>query len=125
MKAINLGVSLLEVLISLFILSFILLGLDAMEITALRDCRVAYYFTIATQQIQNIHERLYALKDKQSFSEQIDVWNKQNQELLPNGRGEVTGKYPAFTATIFWGQINSCHQISIGQSGCLQEKIII
>lgn len=116
------GSSLIEILISLLILSILLLGVDAMQITSLRETRASYYFSVATQQLQIMSERLHSLKAR-DINEQLTQWNKQNNEVLPQGHGVISGDYPHFTLTIFWGNAdtNECNKNKIGQSGCLSE----
>src|SRR5579862_5833322 len=97
------GFSLIEVLISLFLLALILLGFDAMEIFALRNTRSAFYFNVATNQLQNMAERLRALTIHDDISQQERSWNLENQQVLPEGWGKVSGHYPTYTLTIFWG----------------------
>jgi prepilin-type N-terminal cleavage/methylation domain-containing protein len=77
------GFSLLEVLISLSLLSFMLLSLDAMELTILHKSRENYFANVALNQLQNMTERL------QTSNPDIDAWNTENQLLLPNARSEV------------------------------------
>jgi Tfp pilus assembly protein PilV len=114
------GFSLIEVLVSFFLLSLMLLGLDAMQITALRQAKTACYFSVATQQLNVMAERLDVLKDSDP-TEQLTRWNQQNQTVLPQGRGTLSGNYPQFLLSIFWGDknIQKCNQNKIGQSGCL------
>ena len=96
------GFTLLEILISLFLLSLILLGLDAMQIYALRENRAAFYFLTAENQIDAMIERLYALNTQENLAEQINIWNQQNQEVLPLGKGSVSGYFPSYTLKIEW-----------------------
>ena len=115
------GFTLLEVLISLFILSILLLGLDAMQLAALREAESAYYLSVATQQLNNMLERLQITKND-SLSDQQQQWNQQNQMVLPNGRGVISGEYPHIKLAIYWGDesAGACEKDKIGQSGCLQ-----
>ncbi len=116
------GFSLIEVLISLFLLSCLLLGLEATEIFSLRVNRSAYFFSVAENQLNSMAERLRVLDSNQDLAKQITIWNQQNQEVLPQGRGVMTGN----TLTIYWGGESSCPQNKFGQAGCLKimyEKI--
>ncbi len=118
------GFSLIEVLISLLLLSLILLGFDAMEIFALRENRAAYYFSVATNQLNTMLECLRALNSRDGLAQQIAIWNQQNQDVLPNGIGVVVGSYPMYTVTIYWGEIqHSCEKMRLGESGCLNEEV--
>lgn len=118
--------SLIEVLISLLLLSLILLGFDAMEIFALRENRAAYYFSVATNQLNSMIERLSALNSRDGLDQQVVIWNQQNQDVLPSGIGVVAGSYPRYTITIYWGEAQrACEKMRLGESGCLREEISI
>jgi len=118
------GFTLIEVLISLILLSLLLLGFDAMEIDSLRSTRAAYYFYLATQQLIAMTDRLRALGANQSLNEQVAIWNLQNQDLLPAGRGTVSGSYPSYILAVYWGKfLQECKQIKLGQSGCVQQRL--
>ncbi len=120
------GFTLLEVLISLVLLSFILLGFDEMEIYSLRSTCAAYYFHLATEQLNSMIERLHTVGMRPSINEQIEIWNSQNKQLLPAGEGEVIGNYPNYTITVYWGDApHICQEIHIGQSGCIKRSIIL
>ncbi len=118
------GFSLIEVLVSLMLLSLALLGMDAMEIFALRENRSAYYFSLANAQMESITEHLRAigLVDNASI---IRAWNKENSILLPQGVGVVQGQFPTYAATLFWGdpKTNECKITKKGNSGCLKKII--
>ena len=120
------GFTLLEVLISLFLLSLLLLGLDAMQLTALHQAKSAYYFSVASEQLHSMRERLQVIK-----GENVEVWqqawNEQNRVLLPHGVGKIQGTAPEFVLSIFWGNKTSdvCDRNKIGQSGCLTSAIKI
>ena len=118
------GFTLIEVLISLIMLSLILLGFDAMEIYSLRSIRATYYFHLATFQWISIAERLRSIGSRSGIEEQVAAWNEQNKQLLPQGIGSVTGSYPNYTVTIYWGGMTAaCQKIQLGQTGCLQQSI--
>lgn len=115
------GSSFIEILVSLSLLSLMLLGLDAMEIISLQESQSDYYFSIAKQQVRVMTEGIHAIKNQTSLNPFILFWNKQNQSSLPKGRGMVTGTYPHYAITIFWGDKteSSCIKNHIGPSGCL------
>ncbi len=120
------GFTLIEVLISLVLLSFILLGFDAMEVYSLRSARAAYYFHVAAHQLMSISERLRAMGQHFYIGEQVDIWNAQNKQLLPKGEGTVTGSYPNYEITIYWGDMpHVCQEIQLGQSGCVQKSMTL
>lgn len=111
------GTSLIEVLISLLLLSTMLLGLDAMQVNIFKHVKAQFYYSIAMQQLDNLINRLQALPSAKQ-SEVISNWNADNAAVLPQGRGEMAGT----VITIYWGkpQDASCQHNQIGQSGCLR-----
>lgn len=117
------GFTLLEVLLSLLLISFILLGLDATQIYALKRAKAHYFFSLATQQVNNLREQLYAGRQVIDINAQVANWNKQNHLLLPQGFGVLTGNFPNYVVTLYWGTMDFCAQTYIGESGCVKEKI--
>lgn len=109
----------IEIIVSLFIFSFLLLGIDALQINSLHKTEGIYYFSTAVEQIDAMVERLESTRGIDQ-REQIEYWNKQNQKLLPQGRGEVTGSYPNYFLNLYWGSSSKqeCIQNVIGKSGC-------
>jgi hypothetical protein len=101
------GLTLLEVLVSLVLLMLMLLGFDAMQLSALRSAKSAYYLSVATQQVDVIVQRLSVLKELFN-GDAIAEWNIENQTVLPNGLGRVDGQFPNYRISINWGR-----------SGCL------
>ena len=120
----HVGFSLIEVLISLIILSILLLGFDAMQMVTLREAKAAYYFSVATEQLNSMLARLEAFHGRND-ADQLAEWNKQNQDVLPQGRGIMHGIYPDFVLDIFWGDlhVSECNENKIGQSGCLRQIV--
>lgn len=114
------GSSFIEILISMSILSIVLLGMDAMIIHAIRETKSAYYFAVATQQIDNFIERLHTF-DHSEWEAQLACWNKENMLVLPQGHGELSDN----SIMIFWGKNTQqeCKKNRIGQSGCVHITI--
>lgn len=110
------GFSLLEVLVSLFLLSVVLLGLEGMQFFALREMRNAWLLSVAVNQINNMSERLRAYGQDVVIEDQVIIWNQEISQLLPKGRGDVMGQYPAYT-------ISLCQQSQIKEEGCISQKI--
>lgn len=121
----NFGFSLVEILISLILLSLLLMGIDIMQVDSLREVSTAYYSSIANQQLQNMAEYLAMIKDN-NVNDYITLWNKQNLSILPQGKGVVTGAFPSYVISIFWGENNSfgCRN-KLGQAGCLNLEVSI
>jgi len=113
------GTSLIEILISIIILSILLLGVDAMQITTLQKAKTNYYFAVAIQQLDILKERLKL--QKKDVSLLLEEWNKQNQVVLPQGRGVIEGDFPQYELTIFWGSKNAseCKKNKIAKIGCI------
>lgn len=119
------GFSLIEVLTSLLLLSFILLGFDATEIYSIRESRAAYYFDVANNQINNMSERLRMLKQDSDISSQVGIWNTENKTILPQGRGQVLRHFRDDTIIVYWGNIKEfCAHNQLGQSGCISQHFI-
>lgn len=116
------GTSLIEVLVSLFLISIFLLGLDAVQIKSLDANLTAYYAAVAEQQLINMSERV---KIGKNTYEQLIIWNKENADLLPYGKGSVIDNCPVRIINIVWGKksIAQCVEDKIGKSGCLTVKV--
>jgi len=122
------GFSYIEILISLVIMSIMLLGMDSMGLYALQEEKNAWLFSVALNQIQNMSEILKKLSDENNLEELISDWNLENSDLLPKGKGTVTGYYPIYTVSIYWGNVKdrkACQQNRLGNNGCLREQVII
>jgi prepilin-type N-terminal cleavage/methylation domain-containing protein len=119
------GFTLIEVLISLLLLSFILSGFDAMELYSLNSLRNTYNFHLATQQLISMTERLRSMGPYPYQNEEA-IWNEQNKQLLPRGVGTVAGQYPDYTVTLYWGDMTPpCPNIMLGQSGCVELRVTL
>jgi prepilin-type N-terminal cleavage/methylation domain-containing protein len=120
------GFSLIEVLVSLFLLSLIVLGFAATEIHALHTQRAAYNFNIAINQLQEMIECLRVLHGKKEITSLVASWNQQNQQVLPQGWGAVEGNDSVYIITIYWGKrVENCLHNTLGVSGCIKEEINI
>lgn len=124
------GFTLLEILVSIVVLSIGLLGLAALQVVSLNNNQSAYYRSIATQQAYDMADRIRS--NPQGFidgeynalnnaipagaqacttaactSTQMAVsdharWNTNNQRLLPEGKGTVAGAGGTFVITVMW-----------------------
>ncbi len=118
------GFSLIEVLISLLLISLILLGLDGMQLYSWKLTKTAYFYNVATNQLNNVMERLTVVQTADGFMQQVSAWNIENKAVLPMGYGTVTGAFPNYITTIYWGtQKHNCIKNHVGEAGCLREKI--
>ncbi len=105
---------------SLFLVSVFLLMLDALYGLALRESNSNSYYDIATHQLENVVADAKARPTWDASALQA-AWNAANQQLLPHGRGTVSGHYPTLYAALYWGSASqlTCQQDHIGLSGCL------
>ncbi|MEQ1720476.1 MAG: type IV pilus modification protein PilV [Nitrosomonas sp.] len=124
------GFSLLEVLITILIVSFGLLGMAALIVSGARSNNVAHYRSIASKQTEDIADRMRAnlagviagsydsltatipdspdCKTAICTETQIAVydhaqWNRANSILLPDGKGTVIGSLAiGFEVNMMW-----------------------
>jgi len=79
------GLTLLEVLICLLLLSLGTLGIVDLQATNFRNLRASYYFTVASNQAGNAAELLAICNlDPACISASSQQWQSDNQLLLPN-----------------------------------------
>lgn len=77
------GMTLIEVLVSVFLLSLLLIEWNVVQVASLREVKAAYYYTAAAQQLDVLAERLAAQR-VMSVGE-WENWTAQNTLLLPQG----------------------------------------
>lgn len=120
------GISFIEVLVSLLLLSMVLLGADVMQVALLRESRESYFCEIAHNQLQLMSDQLHVSAKKTDLKEQITEWNRVNAMLLPQGAGDVSGVFPVVTVTIYWeGATHAdCQTKGIKIIKCLQRNIL-
>lgn len=110
------GFTLLEVLISLFLLSLLLLGVTAAQVAALREARATFYFQQARMLAENMSE--YFVVHGGDVSRYEQSWREQIYQALPEASGTVSGSYPDYRVVIQWGGMKSCNKNLIGDAGC-------
>jgi Tfp pilus assembly protein PilV len=110
------GFTFIEILISFMLLSLLFIGIDATQLTSLRQAETAYDFSAAVNQIENLTSQL-----ANASPQTIAAWNLQNAQVLPNGNGTFNNN----KISVYWGEHNTstCEQIQLGQSGCVFENI--
>ncbi len=115
----NQGISLIEVVVSLFLLSFMLLGLDAMNLYSMRENKNAWIFTKVVNQLNVMTQELKAMKSLNGLDELIKEWNRENHEIFLDGYGVVSGEYPNYEVELSWGGYQgACGNNIVGISGC-------
>jgi len=126
------GFTLIEVLVSLVILSLGLLGLAALQANSTRFNHDAHVRSIAVSQVNTMIDRMRANKRgitdgnydalsgipgtppacsncSPAQSAQLDLfrWNTDNAALLPAGQGSVNANGNIFTITVMWDNARS------------------
>lgn len=118
MKRDDAGFAMLEVLLTIVIVSFGLLGLAGLQLTSIRNNHSAYLRSLATQQANDMADRMRAnqlgvkagnynfisgipdldncitagalgCSAAQLATQDARQWNQANQDLLPSGQGIV------------------------------------
>lgn len=126
------GFSLLEVLITILVVSFGLLGMAALIVSGVRSNNIAHYRSVASKQTEDIADRMRAnligvsAGAYNSLAANIPAssdcvtnvcsaaqiaaydhaqWNTANSILLPRGVGIVNGNLAAgFSITLMWSE---------------------
>lgn len=113
------GFSYLEALISFALMSFILFGMDYLQIKSLKGSLAIQYFYIASIAANEINEKL-SIKDVHNKCDIINEWRNQLRLILPQGEGMVSEE-DTTTVTIAWGNrsLNECAATEIKKDGCL------
>lgn len=121
------GIALFEVLVSLLLLSLLFFGLDGVELSALYLNRKAYFAALAEQQVDNLEERLRLVGAGAGLDQALRAWNAENQQILPQGRGRLSGHYPDYRITLAWGKAGErfCAESQEGEAGCVNDHFIL
>ena len=120
------GFSLVEVLISVLVLTIGLLGIAALQANVIKYNHSAQLRSIAVYQAANMIDRMRAnvagvnagnynnaqgipsapsctsCSSSETAAKDINAWNTDNAALLPAGQGTVTGNGTVFTVTVRW-----------------------
>lgn len=126
------GVSLIEVLVAIVILSIGLLGIAGLQLTSFRFIHNANLTYQAALQANDMADRIRANavgRDNGNYNNITGIgadpgciasscspgqlaatdafeWNTANSRLLPSGSGTVTGLAGQFTITVLWTEIS-------------------
>lgn len=84
----NLGIAMIEVLISMGIISLVLLSLLSYQINMIKSIDQSRLKTIATIQLNNFSEMLRINTTHSRRQSALGIWNKDNARLLPQGMGD-------------------------------------
>lgn len=117
------GSTLIETVFSLLICALLLLAVDSAQIASIRGAKAAFYFAIATQQVDSISQQLKSLQQG-DYTNVMREWNQQLSAILPTGKGVINGSYPIYELAITWGNRNGlCSTNKIGVNGCLRYRL--
>lgn len=97
-----LGATLLEVLISAFILAVGLLALANAQYLAMQNNQAAYWRTVAQNELDNILERLQVAHSTSARQDDIIRWQQDLRHFLPRGYGTVDKISSGYRAIIYW-----------------------
>jgi prepilin-type N-terminal cleavage/methylation domain-containing protein len=117
------GFTLLEVLMSLLLLSLIVFALDGVEILALRRCKASYLYAVAQNQFKNLITQLHTANPQFLTENLFNNWNNENQQLLPNSLSKISGVFPNLTIELLWGD-HQCNDLT-GFSECIKEEVVL
>lgn len=98
------GITLIEALVAMVVLSVGMLGIAGLQINAIKYSYSSYQKTLATLQAKDLTDRLWssscALPDARN---QIrDDWISVHQNSLPNWNGVLAYTAPIYTISISW-----------------------
>lgn len=112
--------SLLEVLISLSLLSIVILGEGALQLSSSHNIRTSYYMSVATEEINNITTLLHHLPTV-DLADSIINWQEHVAKVLPQGKGVIEREGSHYDVSIFWGGATpgTCPTTQPNITGCL------
>ena len=122
MDSLQQGFTLMEVVVSLFLLFVIFVGYEKIQLVMTEETIQYYYDSIALQQLKNLSAYFASYVDHPippfniaTFHNFLNRWNQDNKLLLPHGHSTVTVAYPHYQATLVWGLRYPPHSLSITQ----------
>lgn len=98
------GFILLEVLVSVALVSLGSLSLITFSYLTLENTQHNTYLIFAQQQLSNLAQRLAMIGNSTAINAQINAWNQENNLVLPHGNGKVQGSYPNYRLTLCWSE---------------------
>ena len=104
------GVTLIEILITLLIISVGLIALLAMTTHSLKATRYAFYSGVALQQAKSLAEYQVYLKHSTHL---LTTWNQDNQRLLPQGHGDLHSENGSDVITVNWYDNNQQYGVKL------------
>ena len=112
------GFTLFEVTISLFLLSIILLGVNATQVKSYQQTRALFYYQQANIFVANMAE--YLIVHHGDASGYLQQWHENITQILPSSSGNVAGNFPSYRISIQWGGMQAeCQHNQSGVAGCV------
>lgn len=96
----QIGFSIIEVLVALFLLSIVLLGVEEQMLKSLQSSQEALNQTIAIEQLNGMASMIALFPGQyQNF---LSEWNEDNQNFFLNGNGEIKTNTSEMKIRITW-----------------------
>ena len=84
------GIALIEVLVAWALLSLVIFSVVVFQVNSVREGEHAWLQSIAIVQVTSLLECLRVNKTTQSRLRELNLWNKENKQLLPHGLGRYS-----------------------------------
>ncbi|WP_218813837.1 type IV pilus modification PilV family protein [Rickettsiella endosymbiont of Dermanyssus gallinae] len=96
------GFSLIEVMLSLFILSIGLLSFTQSQLMALRASEQAYFINLADLKNNELAERVYSCSDQACIQAQLILVEEHIANVFPEGEARLTKQSNNYQYKISW-----------------------
>lgn len=106
------GVSMVEVLVTMLVTSIGLLGVASLQTVGVRMARDSGLMSQASFMATNMADRLRGNEDYSA--DDVNAWNDEIKQVLPNGSGEVDSVEDVYTITVTW--IESADSITASEN---------
>lgn len=114
----NHGFTLLEIVVSIFLMSIAILVIQASVYTAVQNTRGQYYFQYAVSMAESMCNYLEAHNgDASSY---LPIWQNDVACALPSATSRVSVRSSSAIITLAWGKETSCQKNKPGASGCVR-----
>lgn len=115
------GFTLLEILMSIFLLTAMLFGVNKAFIYMNRESKATYYLHVAREQLNNLAS--YYVSNHEISGIYEDDVRDYLAETLPNGRLELSRGTVDVDIAVLWGNRIDCEENHIGVNGCIREEV--
>lgn len=94
------GLTLVEVLVSLLLVTIAMLTVVNLQVMAFRQAKVAYYRDLAIQQLSLAVGLIRA--SHEHYQKQYKNWQRQTEKLLPHSHGTIARSHDIFHIAVTW-----------------------